>query len=150
MEFEKFLTLGTEIETQISELYRKIATLTHDDAISKKLIKISHEELNHASTLKMGKNFLKEAPCIFLGVNFDEEELNLGLQECRELHDRLQKNFGLLPGLKWLLSLEKRFERIHIGASLVVSDAHLQRLFQALANGDQNHIKTLETLISST
>ncbi len=148
MEIERFFDLGAEIETQISGLYAKIATITHDDNISKTLIKISREELNHAAALKMGKNYLKEAPDIFLGVNFEEEDLNTGIKECREFQEQLQNNFGLLPSLKWLLRLEKRFEMVHIGAAVAISDAHLKQLFQALAKGDQNHIKTLETMIS--
>jgi len=85
MEIAKFLSLGDELETQISGLYEKIAALTHDDTISNKLIK----------------------------------------------------------------SLEKSFEKVHIGASVVISDAHLKKLFQALAKGDQDHIKTLQEMISN-
>ena len=150
MKIGKFLSLGYEIEAQISGLYEKIATMTLDVPTSKTLIKISHEELNHASTIKMGKNFLREAPDIFADVDFDETELNRGLQECHELSDRVDENLAVLSALKGLLSLEKRFEKIHVGASVIVSDARLKQLFQALAKGDQNHIKTLEKLISST
>jgi hypothetical protein len=46
--------------------------------------------------------------------------------------------------------MERRFEKIHLGASVFVSDAHLKQLFQALAGGDQNHIKTLQDMISAT
>jgi rubrerythrin len=150
MKTGKFLSLAYEIETQISGLYEKIATLTLDAPTSKTLIKIYHEELNHASAIKMAKNFLREAPDIFVGVDFDETELNRGLQECHELRDRVDENMAILPALKSLLDLEKRFEKIHVGASVIVSDDHLKQLFQALAKGDQNHIKTLEELISST
>jgi rubrerythrin len=149
MEIEKFLSLGTDLEIQISGLYEKISTLTHDNAISKQLIKISREELTHASTLKMGKSYLKEAPDIFHGVNIDEKELNQGLKECRELYDQIKPNSAVLPFLKSTLNFEKRFEKIHLGVSVIVSDAHLKQLFQALASGDQNHIKALQEMISA-
>ncbi len=149
MKIEKFLDLGAELETQVSFLYEKIAKLAEDEAMSKQLLKISREELNHANSLKMGKNYLKEAPDIFIGVSLDEEELNLGLQKCRELHDRLQQNLALLPSLKSILDLEKRFEKVHIGVSVSVSDNHLKQLFQALTKGDQNHVAMLTGMISN-
>jgi rubrerythrin len=150
MEIEKFLNLGTEIETLIAGLYEKVSALTLDASTSKALMKISHEEINHASTIKMGKNFLREAPEIFVGVHAEEEELKQGLRECGELRERLDQNLAILPALKSLLSLEKRFERIHLGASLIVTDDHLKQLFQSLAKGDHNHVQALEALIANT
>jgi len=41
MNIEKFLDLGTEIESQISLIYEKVAKLTVDEAVSEQLIKIS-------------------------------------------------------------------------------------------------------------
>jgi rubrerythrin len=149
MEIAKFLTLGTDLENLIAGLYEKVAALTLDAPTSKALMKISREEINHASTIKMGNNFLREAPEVFVGVQVEEEELKQGLRECGELRDRLDQNLAILPALKSLLSLEKRFEKIHLGASIVVTDEHLKRLFQSLAKGDQNHIKTLEELIAA-
>ena len=109
MTIEKFLSLGDELETQLSQIYRKVASLTHNNPTSTKLTKISHEELNHASSLKMGKNYLKEAPDIFLGVEIDEEELKQGLKECRELYDRINPRTSVLSCLMSLLNLEQRF-----------------------------------------
>ncbi len=149
MNIEKFLDLGTELETLVSSLYEEIAKLAGDEATSKQLIKISREELNHANSLKMGKNYLKEVPDIFTGVSIDEGELNSDLQKCKELHGQLLQHLAFLPSLKSILDLEKRFERVHLGASVFVSDNHLKQLFQALSQGDQNHIATLTGMISN-
>ena len=148
MDIAKYLILGDELETLISRIYLKVAAITHNNLTSNALIKISHEELNHASTLKMGKNYLKEAPDIFHGVDIDEAELQQGLKDCKELYERIHPMSSVLSCLISLLDLEKRFEKIHLGASVIVSDAHLKRLFQALAGGDQNHFKVLQEMIS--
>jgi rubrerythrin len=148
MNIEKFLDLGTEIESQISLIYEKVAKLTVDEAVSEQLIKISREELNHANSLKMGKNYLKQAPDLFLAVNMNEEELNAGLTELGIFQTRLKETTLLLPALKWLLDLEKKFERIHIGVSVLLADVHLKELFQTLSKGDQNHVVTLTQIIS--
>ena len=149
MNIEKFLDLGAELESQISSIYEKIAMLTVDEAVSKQLIEISREELNHANALKMGKNYLKQAPELFLAVNMNEEELNAGLAELGILQTRLKETTLLLPALRWLLDLEKKFERVHIGASVLLADVHFKELFRALSKGDRNHVATLTQIISS-
>jgi rubrerythrin len=148
MNIEKFLDLGAELEAKLSALYQKIAPLAVDEATTKQLIKISHEELNHANSLRTGKNYLQEAPDLFMSVNMNEAEIRAGLAEISEIHLRLQSQTLLLPALKWLLELEKKFERIHLGTSLSLADVRLKQLFQALSKGDQNHIATLNKMIA--
>ncbi|MCX6564970.1 MAG: hypothetical protein NTW38_00855 [Candidatus Aminicenantes bacterium] len=98
----------------------------------------------------MGENYLKQAPDLFLAVNMNEEELNAGLAELGIFHTRLKETTLLLPALRWLLDLEKKFERVHIGTSVLLADVHLKELFQDLSKGDQHHIATLTLLISSS
>lgn len=71
---------------------------------------------------------------------------------------RTRKNWifekGIHVEIEKFLSLgteiEAQISGLYIGASIVISDAHLKQLFQALANGDQNHIKTLDEMILAT
>lgn len=150
MDIERFLNLAAEIETQISEIYQKVATLAVDEATAKQLLKISHEEINHANSLKTGKCYLKQAPELFMSVNMSEDELNAGLADIASIQSKLQGKILLLPALKWLLDLEKRFEIVHIGASVLIADIQLKQLFQALSKGDQNHIAKLTGMISGS
>jgi rubrerythrin len=150
MKIGKYLSLSYEIETQISGLYEKVATLTPDAPTSRLLINIYHEELQHASVIRMSKSFLKAAPDIFADADFDETELNRGLKECHKLRDRVDESLAFPAALNGLLDLEKSFEKIHTGVSVIVSDVQLKQLFQTLAKGDRNHIKTLEELIANT
>jgi hypothetical protein len=150
MNIEKFLTLGAELETRLSAVYEEAAVLAVDEPTSKLLKKISGEELNHAASLRMGKNYLAQAPDIFVDSNLSEEEINSGISEIDLLHTRLRQGSLLLPALKSLLDLEKRFEKIHIGVSVLITDVHLKQLFQALAKGDQNHIAALSNLIAGS
>ncbi len=148
MEIKRFLDLGADLATQISDLYHKIATLTHDDSTAKKLIDISNKKLDNASALKMSKNFLKEAAKISLGAGICEEDLNGALYECWALNDRFKRNFDFLPSLIWLLSLENQLMKIYIEVSVSISDAQLMNLFHTLVKSDQNHIDTLYEIIS--
>jgi rubrerythrin len=148
MDINKFLTLAVQIETQISSVYEKVAKLAEDALVSTQLHKIAGDELNHAATLKMGLNYLHQAPELFVSVNMNEEALNKGLLDIASIQAQLDQKLLLLPALKWLLDLEKRFEKVHIGVSVSLADAHLIQLFKALAKGDQNHIATLTKLIN--
>lgn len=147
MDITKFMSLGAAIETDISAVYEKVSTLTADQEVSAQLKKISCEELNHAAALNMGKNYLAQAPDVFLGVNMEEDEMKQGLAELENLSRRLNQDILLLPALKWLLDLEKRFEKIHLGVSVSIGDEHLAQLFKSLTKGDQNHIATLDKII---
>jgi len=150
MNIEKFLDLGAEVETQISAIYEKVASFAVDESAAKQLLKISREELNHANSLKMGKNYLKEAPDLFMSMNMSEAELKAGLAEIANIHSKLQGKALLLSALKWLLDLEKRFEKVHLGVSLSIADIRLKQLFQALSKGDQKHIAILTGMISGS
>jgi rubrerythrin len=148
MNIEKFLDLGAELETRLSALYEKVASLAVDAAAAKQLIKISREEINHANSLRMGKTYLKEAPDLFMSANVSEDELKAGLAEIAKIQAKIQPGTLLFPALKWLLELEKKFEKIHIGACLMLADVRLKQLFQALSKGDHNHVATLTEMIS--
>jgi hypothetical protein len=89
-----------------------------------------------------------QVPECFIGIKMEEGDLRKGHNELEGFHIQLQGDVHFLSTLGWLLKIEKRFERIHIGASLVISDQQLKQLFQTLTEGDLNHIGTLKNLIA--
>jgi rubrerythrin len=149
MDIEKFLDLGTELELKISKIYEKLAGLTNDASLSKRLMSLSGEEINHANTLRTGKNHLKEMPDLFVGVQLGDEEIRSGLDGAGAVLSELDAGLGVSKGLKRLLELEKRFERIHLGISVKIGDPSLEKLFKTLAKGDQNHIAVLTGIIAT-
>jgi rubrerythrin len=149
MDIERFLDLGTELELKISKIYEKMAGLTNDTSLSKRLMSLSGEEINHANTLRTGKNYLKEMPDLFVGVQLEDEEMRSGLDGSAALLSELDAGLGVSEGLKRLLELEKRFERVHLGISVEIGDPSLKKLFKALAIGDQNHIAVLTGIIAT-
>ena len=149
MEMEQFLVQGSELETRIGRVYEKLATLTMDESKAGMLAKLAKEEFNHSSALLMGRNFLKGMPDLFLTTNLEDDDLKSGLDDLARLEDRLKGNLSLSDALPWLLALEKKFERIHIGASVKFGDPSLKNLFQSLGQGDHNHIVLLSQMISS-
>ncbi len=148
MEIEKFLDLGADLETKISDLYLKIATLTQDESTAKRLNDISRQKIDHASALKMSKDSPRETPNISLEVGIHEEGLKEVFYECRALKDRFKQNYDFLPSLIWLLGIENRFKRIYVEASTFISDPQLMKLFHTLAESGQAHVDTLYEIIS--
>jgi rubrerythrin len=150
MDIPKFLDLALELETLISKIYTTIAELSGDPPIAKQLKTLAGEEINHANAIRRGREFYEEVPNLFAGITMDETELAMGLEEARIFHASLtQGKVPLLDGLKKLLSLETRFERIHIGASVKFTDSSMKNLFENLTKSDQVHVLVLKGLIES-
>jgi rubrerythrin len=150
MEILKFLDLAVDLETQISLLYNTIAERSGDPPIATRLKALANEELNHANVLQTGKRYYKDLPNLFAGLNMESGEAEAGLLKARILHASLdQGRVPLIDGLKKLLELEKRFEKIHLATSAIITEPSLKKLFAALSNGDQSHILVLQGLIES-
>jgi rubrerythrin len=150
MDIPKFLDLALELETLISELYTTIAELSGDPPIARKLKTLAGEEINHANAIRRGKSYYEEYPNLFTGLTMDETELAMGLEEARIFRAALvQGKVPLLDGLKKLLALEQRFERIHVGASVKFTEPSLNKLFENLTKSDQSHVLVLKGLIES-
>jgi hypothetical protein len=80
----------------------------------------------------------------------DESELKTGLEEVRRFRRSLGSGrIRLFDSLRGLLEFEKKYERIHIGISVKVTDPGLKKLFAGLAKGDQSHVAVLKALIDS-
>jgi len=150
MDIPKFLDLAVELETQISLLYDTIAKRSGDPPIATRLIALANEEHNHANVLRRGMKYYKELPGLFTGFAMDANEAEVGLLEARIFCASLgQGKIPLIDGLKKMLELEKRFERIHMGASVTITEPSLKKLFATLTKGDQSHILVLQGLIES-
>ena len=148
MEIATFLDLARELELKISELYRLASQSAIGGPLSSRLADISTEETNHANVLRVGKNYLIAAPDLFVGVSLNGGDIQDGLKQAETLSIELKEGLALREGLKRLLGLEKRFERIHLATSLELSDPSLKKLFSSLSTGDQNHIHLLTEMIS--
>src|SRR4030042_3223628 len=150
MDIPNFLDLAEALETQISLLYNTIAERSGDPPIAARLKALANEELNHANVLRSGKRYFKELPDLFTGIAIDENEAKVGLEEAKMLYASLSHGkIPLIDGLKKMLGLEKRFEKIHMGASVTITEPSLKKLLTTLTNGDQSHILVLQGLIES-
>jgi len=150
MNIPNFLNLATELETEISRLYEQIADASGDPPIGARLKSIANEEINHANTIRSGLKYFEGLPDLFAGATMDESELRTGLEEIRRFRRSLASGkVRLLDNLQKLLEFEKRYERVHIGASMKITDPGLKQLFAGLAKGDQSHIENLKILIES-
>jgi hypothetical protein len=147
MEISRFLELGIEIEMKISRIYSELALLAENEELAEKLRSISDEEINHANSLRMGKKFHIEMPDLFAGINLADEEITLGVQEAGILLDSLGQGIGFVEGIKKILDLEKRFEHVHMAASVTINEPSLKHLFQGLTKGDQDHIRIVSKIL---
>jgi rubrerythrin len=150
MDIPRFLDLAVELEAQISELYEQIADLSCDPPIAARLKAIASEELNHANALRRGKRYYEGYPDLFAGLTMDENEAWMGVEEVKIFRALLSRTkVPLVDSIKRLLEFEKRFEKVHVGASVKTADPTLKKLFTGLTKGDQSHIAILKVLIES-
>jgi rubrerythrin len=145
----EFLLMAAELEKHASKLYESLAALSSDSDIAKRLKTLSNEEMNHASILNTGLNYYKQAPDAFQGTRVDEEDLWAGIEEAKRFEAMLVPEFSLLKGLMKMLELEERFEKVHVDASVRITEPSLGKLFLDLMKGDLSHILVLKELIRS-
>ena len=150
MDIPKFLDLAVDLETQISMLYNTIAERSGDPPIATRLKTLANEELNHANVLRRGKRYYEELPDLFTGFTMDDDEAGAGLAEAKIFHASLSHGkIPLIDGLKKMLEFEEKFERIHMGASVKITEPSLKKLFTTLTKSDQSHVLVLKGLIES-
>lgn len=150
MDIVKFLDIAVDLETQISLLYDTIAERSGDPPIATRLKTLATEELNHANILRRGKRYCEELPDLFTGFTMDENEVGAGLEEAKRFHASLSHStIPLVDRLKKMLEFEEKFERIHMGVSVKITEPSLEKLFATLMKGDQSHVLVLKGLIES-
>jgi hypothetical protein len=149
MKIQDFLDLAEEIELKISDLYTIIAANTADPPTASQLKKMAAEEINPANILRTGKAYYEAMPDLFAGLMMDEAEVRAALEEALEHHAAfLQEKTPLLHQLQTMLEFEKRFEKIHMGASVKIEDQNLRQLIMGIRKGDHSHITMLDALIA--
>lgn len=149
MEIGSFMDLAAGLELGISDLYKKIAEMSRDEPTAARLRTLAKEEINHANSIRRGKRYLEEMPDEFSGPMMSASDVNKGLEEIAAFKSLLEAAPPLSDQLRKILDLEKRFEKIHMGALVTIKDPSLKRLFNTLAKGDQSHMLVLLGLIES-
>jgi hypothetical protein len=148
MDIGEFMGLAQKLEDGLSGLYQLASEAASGGPLFPRLVGLSKDESNHASALRVGKNYLSAAPDLFIGVTLKDENLTDGLERAASLAAEFKAGLALREGLKRLLDLEKRFEKLHLGVSVEVADPSLKKLFQSLTKGDQEHIQILSEMIA--
>jgi rubrerythrin len=149
MDIPDFLIMATELETHASKLYASLAGLSSDPDLAKRLKSLANEELNHANILNTGKRYYQEMPDVFSGIRMRDDEIWTGIEEAKSFQALLTPGYSLLDGLKKMLRFEERFEKIHLGTSVEITEPSFKNLFVRLTKGDQSHIQVLKELIDS-
>jgi rubrerythrin len=149
VDIPEFLIMATELEAQASKIYESLARLFSDPAVAKRLKSLASEELNHANILNTGKRYYQEMPDVFSGIRMRDDEIWTGIEEAKNFQALLTPGHSLLDGLKKMLEFENRFERIHLGTSVEITEPSLKNLFVRLTKGDQSHFQVLKGLIGS-
>jgi rubrerythrin len=148
MNIPDFIDLATDIEVNVSGLYNAVAANTSDRPIAQQLEQLADEELKHANILRTGKSYYQSMPDLFTGLTMDESEAREGLKGTEALQTLFsQKRTSLLTQLQSMLEFERRFERIHMGASVKIENESMKQLFVGLSRGDHSHITLLKALI---
>jgi rubrerythrin len=144
-----FLIMAAELETLASKLYESLAGLSPGTDLARQLKSLANDEVNHANILYMGKKYYEEMPDVFSGKKIDDDELWAGIEEAKRFQALIILGFSLPAGLKKMLHFERRFEKIHLDASVKVTEDSLKKLFIDLMKGDQSHLAILKNLIES-
>ena len=150
MEILDLIDLGIKMENGISALYglaAQRAASSNPEFVSQ-LKTLSREEVGHANALRLGRNFVAEMPDLFSAKPLDFSEIQRELKETESIMDKLTTDKDLRFLLASLLDLEKRFERLHLGQSLLIKDGSLKSLFVSLSKGDSAHISTVSAILS--
>jgi len=150
MEILDLMDLGIKLENMISALYGLAAqrAASSNPEIVTQLETLSREEIGHANALRLGRNFAAGMPDLFSEKHIDVSEIQRGLKETESLMDKFGSNQNLRFLLTGLLSLEKSFERLHMGQSVLIEDESLKSLFASLSKGDSAHISTVSAILS--
>jgi len=149
MNIPDFLTAGAELELVASKLYGTLSNLSSDPGLAKQLRSLANDETNHANIIRRGKRYHEEMPDVFSRILVEDDEVQKGIEEGNSFHALLVPGYSLLDALKKMLEFERRFEKVHIAASVEITDPSLKRLFMGLTKSDKSHIATLSKLIES-
>ena len=150
MEVLSFIDMGIKVENAISGLYESAAAaaaVSAPDLVSE-LKARAREEIGHANALKMARNYAAAMPDLFSVRSIDVSDIGSGLEESAGAMVSIPSGTCLKPLLEFLLDMEKRFERLHLSASVAIKDDSLKSLFLSLSKGDCDHIASLTKILA--
>lgn len=136
------------LEEKIHACYQALSRLT-GDGLAAELKALAQEEKTHISVLKTGKNFVFRAPEAFGREAVSDIDIATGVKAAGALEaDLTSARVGFVDGTRRLADLEKRFEKVHFAASVMILDFSLKKLFEALARADAEHRQRLDRLLA--
>jgi rubrerythrin len=149
MNIPDFLTAAAELEMVAAMLYETMADLSPEGGMARHLRALANDETRHANSITMGKRYSQEMSDAFGRNKMEDEEIQKGIEEGNAFRASLMPGYILTEGLKKMLKFERRFVKIHIAASIEITNPLLKRLFEILTKGDKSHIATLNRLLES-
>jgi rubrerythrin len=144
-----FLTVAAELEMAAAMIYETMADLSPEGGLARHLRALANDETRHASAIIMGKRYNQEMSDAFGRTKMEDKEILKGIEDGNAFRASLTPGYALTDGLKKMLKFERRFEKIHIAASIEITNPSLKRLFETLTKGDKSHIATLNKLLDS-
>jgi len=149
MHVNEVLDLAERMEEGLSECYGSLAKLAKSDELRRGLERLAQEEIDHRNIIRTGRNYLFQAPEAFAQPAMRAEDLQEGLDRCRGLLERLEREKTTLnSALGDVFRLESIYEKVHLSTCLEINDEGLRKLFQALSQGDAEHRRSLEELVA--
>jgi rubrerythrin len=144
-----FLTAAAELEMAAAMIYETMADLSPEVGIARHLRALANDETRHADAITMGKRYQQEMSDAFGRTKMEDKEILKGIEDGNAFRASLTPGYALTDGLKKMLKFERRFEKIHIAASIEITNPLLKRLFETLTKSDKSHIVTLNKLLES-
>ncbi len=150
MNIPDFLTAAAGLEMVAAVLYETMADLsTNSGSMGRHLKALANDEERHANAITMSKRYHQEISDAFGQIDLEDDEIQKGIEEGKVIHASLMPGFLLTDVLKKMLKYERRMEKIHIAASIEITNPKLKRLFETLTRNDKSHVATLNMLIES-
>jgi rubrerythrin len=147
MNLDDFLNLGIQLEEAICACYEGLSRISSNEDLVWRLAKMAREEKNHARILASGKEYIKMIPDAFGSKLMTGSEIRNGLSLAENLLLKIRQASSPGEGLRELLELERRFEKVHLDTSIEIKDLSLKKLFQDLSKEDKTHIESLQEVI---
>jgi rubrerythrin len=139
---QRFFSLSREIEQTVGRIYEILAAEERYPAKLRAVFRqLSYDESDHAAQLGLAGKLVDE-------VDFEAavsvEEITLLLGRTKNLLARVAgAPMEEAEALRLAKVLEADFRAVHLLAAARMRDGKLREMFQALARGDEAHLKTL-------
>jgi len=147
MNLDDFLDLGIKLEEALCACYEGLSRISSNENLAWRLNKMALEEKNHARILASGKEYIKMIPDAFGCKLMTASEIYTGIALAENLLLKIRQASSPEKGLRKLLELERRFEKVHLDTSIEIRDPSLKKLFQDLSQEDKTHAQSLEEII---